>query len=758
MSWLPTWLSLNSSAMSPLIQVILAAVVAGTLLQSREKSRPTWLLIGFFTAGATFFFSYFMSNATLLRGWVSLIYPFALLSLAALLQFSYHFPQALPEQAAEARAGLAFSAAACLLGLSPLIIELQSHTGVQSYTTARAISGSLILVEFLWVLIILLRRTLCFSQLAAPGRASTTQRPLSFAARVRREGAKLLQPVGESARATRAFALMLAALPIAAIWDLLYKTGVSAGWISETLHTIVFDLFILGFLFAFVALVYLNYTPEINPLITKLILSSLIIVLAVGSILSQVALNSYERDYLQAKLPVVRRVHELLSVTEPGSRLDPAALPEEVAFVMSHPVHSATDKPTYTLDFARDASFDIAFINDHGWGGAGYIGQFGPDSSSRYYAPDTYYYEWDGQRYIVGFDGKSYQDALNARAMPVVAVLLGSTLFILFVFSRFFQFSLIRPLDRLLAGVHQVNAGQLDVKVPIQYNDEVGFLTQSFNKMVVSIQAGERLRAEKETLQHEVRLARTMQLSLLPRSIPAIAGIEIAALSLPAQEVGGDFYNYYALPATGGDPGKSWAIAVGDVSGKGIPAALYMAVSTTMLGAKAPFVPNVAQLMREMNAALYPYMSPNRMNTALCYLRLDPVSYCCGGPGTPAYTAHVANAGMVAPILRRAAQCKYLDVGGLPLGAELSDSPYPALELALQTNDMMVLSSDGIIEAKNPGGELYGFERFLQHVASAPVAARDTIDWIMADVQAFRSGADQHDDMTMVVIRVTGPV
>ncbi len=628
MSWLPTWLSLNSSAISPLTQVILAAVVAGTLLQSREKSRATWLLIGFFMAGAAFFFSYLMSNATTLLGWTSIIYFLALLSLLALLQFAHHFPQALPEHATEARISLALSALACLVGLWPLLIELRSYTGAQSYDTARALSGGLILIEFLWVLIVLLRRTLRFSRLATPSgtpaRAGAARRRPSLTARLRRARAELLQPVGEPARATRAFAIMLAALPIAAIWDLLYKTVLPANLVSDTLHTIIFDALVLGFLFAFVALVYLNYTPQINPLITKLILSSLIIVLAVAGILGRLMLNSYERDYLQAKLPDARRVHELLSAAQPGGSMDPATLPEEVDLVMSRPLRSPTDTPVYTLHFARNSSFDIQYINERGWDGAGYLGQFSPDSSNRYYAPDTYYYVSSDRRYVIGFDGKPYQDALNERALPVVYVLVGSTLFILFVFSRFFQLSLIKPLDRLLAGVHQVNAGQLDVRVPIQYNDEIGFLTQSFNKMVGSIQAGEQLRTEKETLQHEIRLARTIQLSLLPRSTPVMAGLEIAALSLPAQEVGGDFYNYYTLPVIGCDSGTSWAIAVGDVSGKGIPAALYMAVSTTMLGAKAPFVPDVAQLMQEMNAALYPYMSPSRMNTALCYLRLDP--------------------------------------------------------------------------------------------------------------------------------------
>ncbi|MBN1889946.1 MAG: SpoIIE family protein phosphatase [Thermoflexales bacterium] len=253
--------------------------------------------------------------------------------------------------------------------------------------------------------------------------------------------------------------------------------------------------------------------------------------------------------------------------------------------------------------------------------------------------------------------------------------------------------------------------------------------------------------AEKEAVRREMDLAREIQMSLLPTSAPNIPGLEIAGLSFPAREVGGDLYNYYNVPPAG------WAIAVGDVSGKGIPAALYMAVSTTMLAAKAAFVPDVAQLMTEMNAALYPYMSGRQMNTALCYVRLEAVPE---AETASRYIAHVANAGLVAPVLRRGTQCEYLAVGGLPLGAMVAGFPYRALDLPLQTSDMLVMATDGIIEALNGAGEMYGFDRFLARVASAPAAASDAIHWLVADVQAFMGDAEQHDDLTVVVIRLTG--
>lgn len=254
----------------------------------------------------------------------------------------------------------------------------------------------------------------------------------------------------------------------------------------------------------------------------------------------------------------------------------------------------------------------------------------------------------------------------------------------------------------------------------------------------------ERKQAEaaiQAAMQKEMILARNIQTSLLPPAAPNIPGLDIAATSLPAREVGGDLYTFYQLPDGG------YGLAIGDVTGKGIPAALYMAVSTTMLEAKGPFIPDVAQLLDEMNVALFPHMQPNCMNTALCCVRLEP--------GHGVYTAHIANAGMVAPILRRGAECNYLEIGGIPVGMLRAGSPYRVLTLPLQAGDTLVLSSDGIVETMNTANELYGFERLLARVHTAPQASAQEIqDWVLADVRAFAGEAEQHDDMTLIVLNV----
>jgi serine phosphatase RsbU (regulator of sigma subunit) len=210
--------------------------------------------------------------------------------------------------------------------------------------------------------------------------------------------------------------------------------------------------------------------------------------------------------------------------------------------------------------------------------------------------------------------------------------------------------------------------------------------------------------------------------------------------------VGGDFYDYYHFVSDSQNPSEDFAVAVGDVSGKGTPAALYMAVSSSALAAKAPFVPDVGQLCDQLNTILYPRVALTRMNIALLYVYFT--KHECQ------WTARVANAGLIAPLLRRNGHCEYLDVGGLPLGVQ-SDTRYHQIELPLQRGDWLVLCSDGIVEAMNAAREMYGFDRLQQRVLAAPTTrARELIDWIMADITTFIGGAEPHDDMTIVVVRL----
>jgi serine phosphatase RsbU (regulator of sigma subunit) len=187
-------------------------------------------------------------------------------------------------------------------------------------------------------------------------------------------------------------------------------------------------------------------------------------------------------------------------------------------------------------------------------------------------------------------------------------------------------------------------------------------------------------------------------------------------------------------------------VAVGDVSGKGLPGALYMAITSSVLETHAPFYNRVGALLDVVDRTLHPRMQARGMNTGLAYLLLDPQHS----------EAQVSNAGLISPVLLRPHEAvRYLEPNNIPLGV-LTDGRHGESVLTLQPDDILLLVSDGIIEAKNETNELYGFERFERLVSSfqAGSAARSILEGLLADVQQFMGDTEQHDDMTMVVVRV----
>ncbi|MFQ5613112.1 MAG: SpoIIE family protein phosphatase [Anaerolineae bacterium] len=253
--------------------------------------------------------------------------------------------------------------------------------------------------------------------------------------------------------------------------------------------------------------------------------------------------------------------------------------------------------------------------------------------------------------------------------------------------------------------------------------------------------------SEQERLQSELRIARAIQTSLLPQEPPRIPGLQIYGTSLPAEEVGGDFFAYFREAE-----GNTLGIAVGDVSGKGIPGSLFMAVSISVLRAQASYHTDTATLMHSMNQVLYPQMHTNRMNAALLYTRIDVANL----------NLQVSNAGLIAPllVLRPAGRrCQFLDVSGLPLGASL-EAEYDQRIVPLSPGDLILLCSDGVVEARNPGGELFGFAR-LQTAVEDSLAidahAESLAGRVLQRLHEFTAGHPPHDDMTLVVVEVEGP-
>jgi serine phosphatase RsbU (regulator of sigma subunit) len=242
---------------------------------------------------------------------------------------------------------------------------------------------------------------------------------------------------------------------------------------------------------------------------------------------------------------------------------------------------------------------------------------------------------------------------------------------------------------------------------------------------------------QRERVEQELRTARRIQESLLPKALPALDGWHIATCYQPAREVGGDFYDFIEL----GD--GRLGIVIGDVTDKGIPAALVMATTRSMLRAVAiqPAVSPGLALAR-VNALLCADLPPSMFVTCF-YAILDPASG----------RLHYANAGQDLPYLRRAdGSVGELRARGMPLGL-MPDMAYEEADAALALGDAVLFYSDGLVEAHNPAREMFGFPR-LKALLGEDASTASPIAFLLRELADFtRPDWEQEDDITLVALR-----
>jgi len=245
--------------------------------------------------------------------------------------------------------------------------------------------------------------------------------------------------------------------------------------------------------------------------------------------------------------------------------------------------------------------------------------------------------------------------------------------------------------------------------------------------------------AAQERLRQEFEIARRTQRDLLPAQSPRLPGWDIAGTSSPASIVGGDFFGYYG-PF---DSGARLGIAVGDVSGHGMPAALLMTLTVGLLGAQSRSGASPAELLAHLGTALRPHCERSRLNVAVCYNWLWDDGTVC-----------IANAGSIAPLVRRAdGNLEWVDVHGLPLGIELVGPPRVERRVRLEPGDALVMMTDGLIEAKNATGEMFGFARLEQALADVHRASAAAMqEHLLKALQAFIAPVEPEDDVTVVVV------
>jgi sigma-B regulation protein RsbU (phosphoserine phosphatase) len=281
-----------------------------------------------------------------------------------------------------------------------------------------------------------------------------------------------------------------------------------------------------------------------------------------------------------------------------------------------------------------------------------------------------------------------------------------------------------RAIARALDGLDSRSAEQTTLAL------EVARLTAAIGREI----------AQRELLNRELEIAQEVQEHFFPQRLPSVPGLDYCGRCRPARVVGGDYYDFLELP-----DGRL-GIAIGDVAGKGIGAALMMASLEASLRSQASVGHDLAQLMKRVNNLMYEATSANRYAT-LFYAEYDPRSR----------RLCYVNAGHNPPlVLRRTAEDRQilrLETGGPVIG--LLPQSYEQEAFPLETGDLVVLFTDGISESMNSRDEEWGEQKLIELAnACHGLSAFEVMNRILAGAEAFAAGAPQHDDMTLVVVRV----
>ena len=335
-----------------------------------------------------------------------------------------------------------------------------------------------------------------------------------------------------------------------------------------------------------------------------------------------------------------------------------------------------------------------------------------------------------------------------ARSQSLTGIL---GLLLLLVAARLISLSITTPLQQLEEATHPLAHGDLDAPLPaLRTGDEVSGLATSFAAMRDQLKAHLAELAEttaaQERIASEIHIARSIQTSLVPHTFPPFPErreFSLGALLDPAREIGGDFYDYMLADE------HTLFFAAADVSGKGIPAALFMAVTRTFLKAivrETHSQPD--ETLRRLNQELTAD-NDTCMFVTMTYAAVDlPTGRCVYATG-----------GHPAPILlRRQGSIEMLPATRGPLIGAMPGVRYGRAEVALAPGDTIFLYTDGVNEARNPAGEFLGVDGLLAALARRrELEPQALMQAMRAEVEAFSNGAEQSDDITMVAFRYHGP-
>ena len=326
-----------------------------------------------------------------------------------------------------------------------------------------------------------------------------------------------------------------------------------------------------------------------------------------------------------------------------------------------------------------------------------------------------------------------------ARAFRVAYVIIGGLLLVVYLAALAIAFvlagSIARNINKLTRATQAVARGDFSVRIASKSRDQIGDLTRSFDGMAASMQSLLAETAAKERLEGEVATARTIQRKLLPSTEASIDGLDVHTHFGPADEIGGDYYDYIAAP------GGKTVVAIGDVSGHGLPTGLLVAMVKAALATLVETGHGGSELFARLNELIYRSTDPRH------YMTLVTLEY-----DAARRRGLLTNAGQLPPYRISSDRVEALALPAFPLGL-FPGRTFPEREYQFQAGDLLVFYTDGFIEALDPADEPFGFERFeavlREHSADGAAALRYAL---LAALDTHTAAPRADDDRTLMIV------
>jgi sigma-B regulation protein RsbU (phosphoserine phosphatase) len=292
------------------------------------------------------------------------------------------------------------------------------------------------------------------------------------------------------------------------------------------------------------------------------------------------------------------------------------------------------------------------------------------------------------------------------------------------------------PFGEIIQTLRGVRNGILDKKVQVTSNDEIGYTGDVINEMTEGLK-------EREKMRHSLNLAKEVQQHLMPASDPCIKGLDVAGKSIYCEETGGDYYDY--LPRGAGQQGKL-GLVVGDVSDHGIPSALLMTTARAFLRQRFSQPGNLNQIVTDVNRQLSQDVKQSGRFMTLFLCEIDRQNQ----------FIHWVNAGHEPGMIYDRPTDEFVELtgGGLPLGVS-QKSAYQKFQHAITPGQIILIGTDGIWEAQNQAGEMFGKDRYKNVIRKyAHESAGLILDTVISCLDDFQQSHQKTDDVTLVVIKV----